>query len=220
MNHFTWVNNEYQQWIRALQGSTVHNFKEHPMVRRMLSLDMQADWFREIEKHSNKPWELLYDIHRIGWPNKQEPCGLDSLFRMVYYAEQLLHINPPSICEIGGGVGQFYAILRALGYKGDYYIYDLPEVKAFQNLYLAEVTKQTGLNTEQVKHHEFVASFYAYGEVSDRDKKTYWDNVIRDCKGGYIAWNPHSGASNSYSFITHNITATPGIEDGITIITW
>jgi hypothetical protein len=228
MTHKQWLDNEYQQWVSALQESTVHNFKEHPVVKRMLSLDTESRWLNSVAPLTQDQLRLVSRISGIGKHGFEIIEGAD--FRMVYYAQQILKLNPFSVCEIGGGVGQFYAILRALGYKGEYFIYDKPDVRNFQRKYLDEVSKQTGLNTLLNKSgvrlgynafmYEMVVSFYAIGEFDDEKKNEYFDYVINPTVHGFIAWNPHSGASDDLSLFKHDIKVTDGLEPGIKIITW
>lgn len=219
LEHKQWLDNEYGLWVKALQESTIHNFKEHPMVKRMLGDTPMEDGY--ILYNGGPEVPVLHKIYMIGYTEKSRPFNYE-FERTVKYAYEILKRNPSSICEIGGGVGQFYAILRALGYKGKYWIEDLLEVKHFQNQYLYEVSKQTGLNTEQIltTDCEIVVSFYALGEFDDQRKKRYFDLAINKCDHGYIAWNPHSGASDDLSLFKHDIKVTPGIEPGIKIIEW
>lgn len=223
MDHKQWLDNEYSQWIAALNESTVHNFKEHPMVKRMLGEPNPGQFVTKINAKAYN-WKLLHKIDDIGKGVVKgviTPMEAGLLVRYVYYAEQILKRNPSSICEIGGGVGQFYAILRALGWEGEYCIYDLPEVGQFQNDYLAEVQRQTGLHLDQhIFKAELLVSFYALGEF-DNNKKEAYEPLINQSVHGYIAWNPHSGANDDLSlFSKHQITVTPGVEEGIKIITW
>lgn len=191
-----WLDNEYQQWIRALEEASVHNFKDHPMVKRMLG---EIVW-TEPTPH-DFDLELLTRIDNIG---RSLPSGISgTCLRMVYYAQQVLQRNPASIVEIGGGVGQFYAVMRTLGYAGRYFIFDLPEVKEFQRAYLSEVARQTGLSLpffQYPKSYEFCISFYALGEFDDETKAWYIENVVKKCTHGFVIWNPHSGASQEINF--------------------
>lgn len=220
--HKQWLDNEYSEWVKALQESTVHNFKEHPVVKRMLGEPDKDVWKAAVSKY-DFPLNTLKTIIQIDQIGRKAPLGYCSWagVRYCYYAFEILKLNPSSICEIGGGVGQFYAILRALGWKGEYQIVDHAQVAEFQDKYLAEVMKQTGLNTLQKNHIEpdFVCSFYALGEFDDQNKEWY-RSLINSIPHGYIAWNPHSGASDDLSLFKHDIKVTDGIEPGIKIITW
>lgn len=217
MTYKEWLDNEYSQWIKALQESTVHNFKEHPMVKRMLGEPDRDIWEKVWIKLTVEQQVLILQISVIGGEDNWARTH-----RMIYYAQQILKRNPSSICEIGGGVGQFYAILRALGYKGRYFIEDLLEAHMFQKKYLLEVAKQTGLNAfqEYSENCEMVVSFYALGEFDDDTKEKWITRVVNRIPHGYIAWNPHSGASDDLSLFKHDIKVTPGIEPGIKIIEW
>lgn len=208
-----WLDNEYKLWVEALQVSAVHNFKDHPQVQRMLSTELA--WVGPVPLMKNI--EIAQKIDRIGY---SAPLGMISgcALRMLYYANEIMNINPPSIVEIGGGVGQFYAILRAMGYSGDYWIYDLPEVKRFQYKYLTEVMKQTGLNLTQRKRNDYCLSLYALGEFDDRTKRYYIKHVINKCPHGYIVWNPHSGATEEVPFEFEYEAILQ--KDGSTLLTW
>ncbi len=194
VSHKLWLDNEYAMWADALTESTVHNFKEHPMVQRMLGNIDAAPFLTLVVP------PIVADIDNIG-REKWEPLSGTGL-RMLYYAEQVMKLSPKSIVEIGGGVGQFYATLRALGYDGEYYIYDLPTVKVFQDKYLQEVESRTGLSLSQSKvaNPDFCVSFHAIGEFNDELKSWYIENVVMKCKHGFVIWNPHSGASDKIGF--------------------
>jgi len=212
-SHKQWLDNEYRKWIDALQASTVDDFKDHPMVRRMLG---EIDWPLPIPDGIDL--ELLTRIDNIGRSHASGISGTAA--RMIHYAQKLLERNPPSVMEIGGGVGQFYATLRALGYQGDYYIADLPEVEEFQRIYLPEVERQTGLHLPQVVHYDFCVSFYALGEFDDETKVWYVEHVVRKCPHGYVIWNPHSGASDLINFPCRVTDESPLLYPGNKQLEW
>lgn len=138
--------------------------------------------------------------------------------RMEDYAKKIMGIQQGAINEIGGGIGEFYLTLLQHGYKGEYYIYDLPIVKQFQNKYI-DYCKGKPISKQPLTD-ALLVSFYALGEFDDELKQQYIP-VIKSSKHGYIAWNPHSGASDDLSiFDSHKITVTDGVEPGIKIITW
>lgn len=196
--HKKWLDSEYEQWIAALRSSTVHNFKEHPMVKRMLG---EFEWLDEFKPDINpEEREVLTAIDNVGRYQFKDISG--ACWRMIYYAKKVLEHAPESIIEIGGGSGQFYAVLKTLGFRGDYYIYDLPEVKVFQYKYLVEVMKVAGLVLTQIPLEKaFCVSLYALGEFDDELKQWYVDSVIKKkCKHGFMIWNPHSGASSKIPF--------------------
>lgn len=193
-NHKSWLQHEYREWVRALEAATVQNFKSFPMVQRMLG-NIEPGLYRDLVTVT----PLIEAIDEVG----REPGPVSGVgLRMLYYARQVLDRNFSSIVEIGGGVGQFYATLRALGYRGPYYIMDLPEVQSFQRAYLSEVSIRTGLKLplQSLKKYEACVSFYALGEFDDELKKHYVEEVVKKCRHGFIVWNPHSGASQEIPF--------------------
>lgn len=217
IRHKQWLDNEYSQWVKALQESTVDNFGDHPMVRRMLG-GVDRGMFIELVPLRYLPIEVdkaLSTIITLGG------YFSGNVWRMEYYANKVLSQNPTSICEIGGGVGQFYAVLRALGYKGKYFIFDLQEVKEFQRKYLDRVTKLTGLDTSlEYTDFDYCVSMYALGEFDDELKNWYIENVVKKCPHGLIVWNPHSGASDKITFDCKTEPEYPLTSPGNKLLTW
>lgn len=218
-NHKAWIDNEYTLWAEALNSSTVNNFREHPQVKRMLGeIDGEPYYSGEVWRAIILNKDVLVKIDNIGYPETKVYFS-GAQIRMVYWALKVLEKNPKAICEIGGGVGEFYAILRALGYTGSYFIYDLPAVKEFQLKFLKEVERLTGLYCELSEGlKSFCVSFYALGEFDDELKNEYIENVVNACMHGLIVFNPHSGASSEIN-IDHPLTLVPQ-SDGTTLITW
>lgn len=195
MEHKQWLSNEYSQWIKALQESTVNNFKEHPQVKRMLSEDVDPTLFKDLF-HLQL---LLLPIDNIGRETPKPVSGV--CLRMAYYAMKVIEQHPKSIVEIGGGIGQFYAVLKMLGYEGEYKIIDLPEVMKFQREYLDEVSKRCLLHlplSEDIQP-DFLVSFYALGEFDDETKAQYLP-LIKSVPHGLVLWNAHSGATEQIPF--------------------
>jgi hypothetical protein len=204
-------------WIDALNSSTVDNFKENEMVNRMLG-EIDAELFSNLLPYIDlEQFTMLDNIGR----KKQRPLS-GTAMRMIYYALQIIEINPRYIIEIGGGVGQFFATLRMLGYKGTYTIADLPEVKEFQNKYLQKVSDLTwiDLKQDQRQNYDLVVSFYALGEFDDATKQYYIENVFNKCAKGFIIWNPHSGANSDINFECKIEDEHPVMHKGNKRLTW
>ena len=220
VNYKEWLDNEYSEWVKALQESTVHNFKKNNKVTRMLG-EIDRNLFIDFND------KLFLKIDRIGDESIQAISGV--CLRMIHYGRIILKNYPKRIVEIGAGVGQFYAILRALGYTGSYAIYDLPEVMDFQEMYLAEVERQTGLKCPLIGHDPyysdwndwFCVSFYALGEFDDETKMWYIDNVVNKSPHGLIVWNPHSGATKHVPILNCTVEdENPLTSPGNKLITW
>jgi len=218
--HKQWLDNEYQQWVKALQSSTVYNFKEHPMVKRMLG-DYKWFWPKEFtEDISVNDFLVIQTIDNIGRDTPTTEIS-DICWRMIYYANMVIQRNPVSIVELGGGVGQFYAVLRALGYRNGYYILDIPEVQMFQHEYLREVEKQTGLLLlPQTMNYDFFLSLYTLGEFDDQLKNVYIENILKRCPHGFVLWNPHSGASSEITFKCSIRDEYPLLAEGNKQLEW
>jgi len=75
------------------------------------------------------------------------------------------------IVEFGGGYGAMARIIRRLGFKGEYIIYDLPELAALQSYYLSNVGITTTIHTTdgnafpEPPEADLMISCYALGEV-------------------------------------------------------
>jgi len=68
MSYTEWLNNEYDQWVKALQESTVDNFGSHPIVRRMLG-DISVEQFNSLIDWKQLDVSVLcglVDISRLG----------------------------------------------------------------------------------------------------------------------------------------------------------
>src|SRR3989304_5582675 len=78
-----WLDNEYRLWIEALQQSTVENFKEHPMVKRMLSEDVEFP----VELRPGLSMDEVERIAVIDQIGRGSVGITDVAWRMVYYAD-------------------------------------------------------------------------------------------------------------------------------------
>lgn len=134
------------QLMQVLKECSVNNFKEHPVIKQILEGDIKPSLFPSVMHLQH----ILLPIDNIGREIIKPVSG--ACLKMAYNALKILEANPvSSIVEIGGGVGQFYAVLRALGYEGEYGITDPKELQDFQRKYLAEVEEKTGLKLPLVK---------------------------------------------------------------------
>lgn len=55
-----------------------------------------------------------------------------------------------SLLEVGGGYGCMAKVVHRLGFRGKYYIYDLPEFSLLQEFYLAQVLQPGSYNIEWI----------------------------------------------------------------------
>ncbi len=229
VSHKKWLDNEYKQWEDALSECSMSNFKEHPMVKRMLGA-ISLDMFGPLMKWGEMDSDMQLFLTRIDSIGHPMATMSGTAFRMIYYAHKILQLEniPTHIVEVGGGVGEFYAILRALGYKGTYRIIDRPKVQVFQRTYLDYVGKNLNLDLKQslapnsVERTGMLVSFYALGEFDDALKKRY-KNMIKNYASGFVLWNPHSGATDDLSIFPDDIKVEdeyPMTSPGNKLITW
>lgn len=90
-------------------------------------------------------WELALRETGVGSPpilpyhtstsaNRVHQCY--HLYQFEKHTERHIEDFEGPIVEFGGGYGLMCAIIRSLGYKGEYIIYDLPEFSLLQQFYL------------------------------------------------------------------------------------
>lgn len=218
MTHADWLAAEYAAWVQALAECDVTNFKQHPGVTRMLG-EVDPDLYASLLPSLPS---ILHVVDSLGYPGGRK--GLSGVcLRMAYWGLRVLEQKPSAIVEIGGGVGQQFAVLRALGYRGRYYIMDLPAVQQFQLHYLAQIERETGLSFQQHPQRppfDFVLSCYALGEFDDATKDRYIQDVVRQSRHGLVVWNPHSGASPDISFPCQVEDEHPQTYPGNKVLTW
>lgn len=217
--HKQWLTNEYDQWQKALNESTIDNFKQHPAVRRMIGLDDDHSQFIPLIKDLDLPWEKLQAIDQIGNPpvtveiNGVKLSGV--MLRYIYYAniiiEKFYTKQETNILEVGGGYGGFCAALNAISISRkiiikSFSIADLKEVNLFQYEYISRSTIQLYHGIEEIRFaslqgytgkENFFVSYYSLGEFDKKTKEDYIHNVISKIPHGFIIWNAHSGADDT-----------------------
>ena len=80
-----------------------------------------------------------------------------------------------TIVEIGGGYGAMAMIIRRLGFKGRYVIFDLPEFNLLQKYYLSNVGIQDiefESQTDEQTDYDLLIGLYSLNEMSLKVRKT------------------------------------------------
>lgn len=219
--HRDWLEREYGAWEDALRASTVDNFRDNPIVQRMLCEPKGELFDPLLPTLTDEQLADLQFIDRIGFTGAP-PAATGLLKRHVFYAAKVIEQNPSGIVEIGGGLGHFLAVLVALGWRGDYQSLDRFQVRRFQENFLQTVQARTGLPVLRPLPEgiPFVVSFYALGEFDDETKKWFFRNVIEKSEHGMVVWNPHSGASREIPFPCKVETEQPLTGLGNKLLTW
>ena len=99
------------------------------------------------ESHVGTPPMLGY--HSTTSPNRVNQCYYLLQFEKAT-GKNVEDFEGP-IVEFGGGYGLMCAILHKMGYRGEYYIYDLPEFSLLQQYYLDQVNVKARFL--QIDHH-------------------------------------------------------------------
>jgi hypothetical protein len=131
--------NDRRREIRDyIQNGNPFQFMTWPVVQSTMFVGSEAPYLR---------WErqAIWDFGWGEFDNELED-GLDSNDKhQLYHLMQYLRakgglkglVEAKTILEIGGGYGSMAKVWRRLGFKGKYYIFDLPEFAALQEFYLS-----------------------------------------------------------------------------------
>lgn len=83
-----------------------------------------------------------------------------------------------SVVEFGGGYGSMALLFRQLGYKGDYRIYDFPELQLLQRYYLATCGVHDVLfPTKMPKSGDLLIALWSLAEVRLPDREAILDGA-------------------------------------------
>lgn len=97
--------------------------------------------------------------------------------------------NLQSVVEFGAGYGAMRNIFATLGFDGDYYIYDLPEMLLIQEYYLTQVlTEQQLLKTYLLNggvgknhlHVDLIIGIASLSEIPTSIRDNYLNNITAD----------------------------------------
>lgn len=175
-----WAYWRHDLWIRA-QRDAPHNFMKWPCVYHTM---LQDHWRDSIEI------EAKYVSDRIDQPVilpqmliAKDAYPLSSWYNLVHQTYHLIRwqeatglsiADMQSIYEFGGGYGAMALVCNRLGFKGKYYIYDLPEFALLQQWYLEECGVENvewvdGLDTTSV---DLLIACYSLSETdyTERDR--------------------------------------------------
>lgn len=139
-----WSYWRHDLWQRAQQDDP-HNFMKWPPIYHCM---LQDHWRDAIAVE--REYIAEYD-DRAEWPSASSVWHGESNESLRYnLVHQTYHIlrwqettglkiaDMSSIYEFGGGYGAMALVCNRLGFKGKYYIYDLPEFALLQRWYLEE----------------------------------------------------------------------------------
>jgi hypothetical protein len=158
-----------------------NNFLEWEVIRS----NMVVQW----DDISNKESVDLYAkgfgkgiaTPNIGHPNLVINVNANTIHILHHWMEygSLKGIN--SILEIGGGFGEMCRLARALGFEGQYTIYDFPEMNVLQNLYLEQTCGMDGIKCISKPDFPKVDLLVSMNALSEMSLETR-DEILKSAK--------------------------------------
>lgn len=153
-----WSYWRYDLWRRAQEDDS-YNFMRWPCIYHTMLVEHW--WPTVMDAEVDYVWRQLNPEAIFSDTN---PPNGHNLIHQAYHilrwqeATGLRIADMQSIYEFGGGYGAMALVCNRLGFKGKYYIYDLPEFSLLQRWYLGECGVE---NVEWVDNEQ-----YPLGDVS------------------------------------------------------
>ena len=164
-------------WSRA-QTDAPENFYKWPCVYHT----MLIEHWRNIIMYTEYRYTLRFvDVDKLGLASTEDGRNqIHQLYHLLRWQETTGKriADMGSICEFGGGYGAMALACHLLGFKGDYYIYDLPEFCLLQQWYLEQ-------NNINVKHSseilpldvDLLIACYSMSETDYSERDEFFDKV-------------------------------------------
>lgn len=149
----------YDLWKRVTDGENPARFSEWPCIYHTM---LQFHWLDLVQYEVETLYSYPLPLHDLLFPPKNGV--FDYLPKSMFSAnlvKQLHHIHQwekttgrlisdlSTIVEFGAGYGAMPLLVHRLGFKGTYYIIDLPEFSLLQQYYLSNTGE--AVNVEWVK---------------------------------------------------------------------
>ena len=163
--------------------------------------------FRKLDDEEKNFLGTCLKLNQVGNPNyikyknfKYNERWLSNLKNANFVFKNLVNKfdNTDIICDIGGGYGNFFYMLKKLGYMGKYILVDLPEQLVFAKYYLKTSLPELKINNlDDLKNHNkislkninnfdilllepetflkinfdlsLITNFYSFGEMSEEN---------------------------------------------------
>jgi hypothetical protein len=129
----------FQRWDVIIARMACVGSPETPI--ELARLKEHADW--------ETRWRIALDDVSVGRPNSYagHPSSSEILIQTVHHVMQLERLSGRRVAdwnvvvELGGGFGGLCRVMHALGFRGRYFLYDLPAFALLQCYYL----RRTGI---------------------------------------------------------------------------
>lgn len=159
-------------WQRA-QNDKPENFMQWPCVYHTMLQNhwknsilyeleqLPIDWLQAAiatpycqDKHYNYSLNLIHQVYHL-------------YQYFSYTGIEVSDLN--SIVEFGGGYGAMALVCKRLGFKGNYYIYDLPEFSLLQQWFLQDDTKWV----DRPRKADLLIACYSLSEIDIEDREQW-----------------------------------------------
>lgn len=174
---------ELLNWSTITATMFVSNDERY--IQEELKALQKDDWGR---------WRRAIKERAFGNPKrmKEYPYTSGSLIHQAYHLLQWEQVTGKlvsqldRIIEFGGGYGALCALIRNLGFKGEYIIYDIKEVSLIQEFYLSNIgISATYISTDnkyglKVLPANLMIALYSISEVPDKIKNKFLLQQIHD----------------------------------------
>lgn len=204
-----WEYWRWELWQKAQQDDPIF-FMSWPCVYHTM---LTNHWSMDTE------WDYLTRFDRMRWPGEWTSKLMahtgkpPDYFRGTPYSNNMInqayHIalwenttgkridQLDTIIEFGGGYGAMALLCQRLGFKGSYWIEDLPELSALQEYYLSSTADTSRVYYCLPYHYEcdlFIAS-HSLSEIEPEERR----RVLRGLRAGsflFVFHCEHNGVDN------------------------
>lgn len=173
---------EIWEHVSYAQGSAYMSYiRQHPRGQEMLDRAVEND--------------------KVGGPQTYSFDGYTASPTTLRYVKVALDLYDmmgdslfsANIAEIGGGYGGQATVINT---SGDYAIYDLPETCSLISRFTSCVRPDSPIfcinsfrHSNDETEYDLVISNYAWSELSRQVQLDYFNNVMKNCRFGYITCN-------------------------------
>lgn len=183
---------------KHVENDDIKEFLRWPTIRAVMFVG-NVEWVHdEVDALMGGPltwprWRHAIREDSFGTPARL-PWMLETSGNMIHQAYHLFQWEQTTgktvdglnrIVEFGGGYGAMARIIRRLGFKGEYIIYDLPELAALQSYYLSNVGVPSTIHvTNGNDFHEppeadLLISCYSLGEAPAGLRDAFLEHPFR-----------------------------------------
>lgn len=160
----------------------------------------------------------------VGNPKTLYGWTSGNLIHQLYHLQQWLDRSPSTssgrskqdisqlstIFEIGAGYGAMALICRRLGFKGQYYIEDLPELKQVQGYYLHNTIGLDNIIWRVPETCDLLIACHSLGEMAVKEREALLARVEAD---GYLFASSYEfGNVDNQAWFMQFAESRPGIE--------